>query len=439
MKNNRCVQIVALICVVITGLFIGCSLDVTNPNNASEEQVLTTSEGIVSLAVGMQQFYATTALEAYILYPGVTSREVAINTTFANLVDLEAGGPGLPNTNANVAAIWSRSFRVISMAEDLLNNVNNVRLAEGTRSGIIALAHLYKAMALGFLAQSFEQAPVTVDKTGKASFVPRQQVFETAIDELEAALQTITSTPPSDEFNSKILSSGFDLLNTINAYRARYNLLAGRYQEAINAANAVDPSATSVFTYDDQNQNPIYQDIIIDEDYAPRDNFGLQQIEANDGRLAFYLIPSDKLSDPNGFPIEDVGGFFTTPSSAIPAYVPGEMALIRAEAHLRLGEIDAAIQEINAIRTKTPDQDPFGIGAGLEPYSGPNTTEAVRDEIFRQRSAELFMSGMRLEDSRRLEQPGPTTGDPFQRNRNFYPYPVQERNNNPNTPEDPAI
>jgi len=47
------------------------------------------------------------------------------------------------------------------------------------------------------------------------------------------------------------------------------------------------------------------------------------------------------------------------------------------------------------------------------------------------------MTGMRFEDSRRLGRPGPSS-DPFQRNRNFYPYPDQERLNNPNTPPDPA-
>ena len=39
------------------------------------------------------------------------------------------------------------------------------------------------------------------------------------------------------------------------------------------------------------------------------------------------------------------------------------MALTRAEAHAMLGNIDAAIAEIDAVRTKTPADDPFGVGA----------------------------------------------------------------------------
>lgn len=47
--------------------------------------------------------------------------------------------------------------------------------------------------------------------------------------------------------------------------------------------------------------------------------------------------------------------------------------------------------------------------------------------------------GTGLADSRRL---GPEVSNrqdpgPFERNRNFYPYPDQESRNNPNTPESP--
>ena len=43
------------------------------------------------------------------------------------------------------------------------------------------------------------------------------------------------------------------------------------------------------------------------------------------------------------------------------------------------------------------------------------------------------MSGLKLEDMRRLNQP---TAD---RKRNFFPYPFTERDNNINTPADPAF
>jgi hypothetical protein len=119
-------------------------------------------------------------------------------------------------------------------------------------------------------------------------------------------------------------------------------------------------------------------------------------------------------------------------------YVPGEMMLIRAEAYARKGELPKAITELNRVLTKKPAADPFGLGADLPAYSGPETKEAILLEILRNRNIELAFQGFRLEDSRRFGRPGPgTTG--AERNRNFLPYPRTERDNNINTPADPAI
>jgi hypothetical protein len=387
----------------------------------------------------MQQFYAASALEPVILATGITSSELAANSTFLNLLELQDGGNKVTTGNANVLALWSRHLRVINMANELIKNVPNVTLAEGTRSGILALAHLYKAMAMGALAQSFEQGPIDLDKTGKAVFKPRAEVLAAAIGLLDNALATITATPVSSEFTSQVLGRGLDLTNTIQAYRARYNLFAGRHQQALDAANAVNLAARSTFTYDDRNPNPVYTAVFVSRNYAPRDNLGTPLAEANDGRIAFYTSPANKRSaTEHSLPIDDLKGFFDASTKAIPVYLPGEMRLIKAEAYVMLNNPTAAVTEINAIRTKTAAQDPFGIGAGLPAYGGPTSSGALLEEIYRQRSAELYLTGLRLEDSRRLNRPGPTAPN-AERNRNFYPYPDQERINNPNTPSDPTI
>ena len=44
----------ALACAALAG----CSLDLTNPNAPPEEQVIESSDGIISLAVGLQAQYA---------------------------------------------------------------------------------------------------------------------------------------------------------------------------------------------------------------------------------------------------------------------------------------------------------------------------------------------------------------------------------------------
>ena len=80
---------------------------------------------------------------------------------------------------------------------------------------------------------------------------------------------------------------------------------------------------------------------------------------------------------------------------------------------------------------------PMALGRRCRRTAARSRLEAVLDEIFRQRRAELFLHGTGWEDSRRLGQPGPSA-NMFERNRDFYPYADQERLNNPNTPADPA-
>ncbi|HRO70085.1 MAG TPA: RagB/SusD family protein, partial [Chitinophagaceae bacterium] len=92
-----------------------------------------------------------------------------------------------------------------------------------------------------------------------------------------------------------------------------------------------------------------------------------------------------------------------------------------------------ALIELNKVITKTPAADPFGVGADLPAIAGPLSQNEILEEIYRQRSIELYMSGLRLEDMRRMERPT------AERTRNLMPYPFRERDNNPNTPADPPF
>ena len=118
------------------------------------------------------------------------------------------------------------------------------------------------------------------------------------------------------------------------------------------------------------------------------------------------------------------------------------MNLIIAEANLRKSspDIPAATVAINEVLTDT--DDPFGINANLTAYDGDSTVDALLTEVYRNRRAELFLTGLSLEDSRRFNRPEPSGASmnfEEERNRNFYPYPDTERNSNPNTPNDPSL
>lgn len=428
------------VAALLLGAPTACRLDVVNPNAATDAQTLGTREGLLALSVGLRQLYSASALEPIILAPATTAREVKGVATFINVTDLETGGAALPNDNANLTNLFARSLRVVGVADQLIAAAPAVLSTDaGTRSGVLAHAYLFKAAALGALAEAFEQAPITTSTTGQAAFVPRAQVLAEAVRLLDLATTELAANVASTDFTTQVLGTAFNLPNTVQAYRARLNLAAGNYAAALAAANLVDLTVRSVFSYSSQSPNPIYQSVNITRNFAPRGNFGLPAgfVAAVDRRRGFFLTGARVASPPDS--LRTLAGFFTSLTSDIPAYQPDEMRLVRAEANLRLAtpNVAGALVDINAVRTQTTG-DPFGVYAALPAYSGPTAVADLLLEVYKQRSVELFLSGQRLEDSRRFGRPGPPAST-AERTRNFYPYPRQERLNNPNVPADPAI
>ena len=434
--------------IMLTALLAitACETEFDNQNAALEEQTFSTREGILAVAVGMQQVYSTSGIRWVIETPAITTREGGITTTFQNMIELEDGGTDLPNFNSNVKGLWATMLRIIKVAEDIEVNAPTIDLESGTQSGLLAYSKLFKAMAIGSLAQNYEQVVVETSNNNDASFVSRIDGLQFAINLLNEAKAIISANPISTEFVNEVTLGNIDVLNTINAMLARYNLFAGNYDAAIADANSVDLSSASVFAYDSQNLNPIWGRVFQNSapNFKPRDNFGLPAafvFDPTDGRLAFYLVPSADTNQ-NGLPLEDLAGFFDADTGSIPVYMPDEMKLIIAEANLRKGTPDlaAATLALNDVLTDTTDV--FDVNANVAAYSGANTVNALLDEVYRNRRAELFLTGMSLEDSRRFDRPQPSGASmnySEERNRNFYPYPDTERNSNPNTPNDPSI
>ncbi|HEX8506189.1 MAG TPA: RagB/SusD family nutrient uptake outer membrane protein [Hymenobacter sp.] len=426
--------------ILLTGLLAlslgACNKEYLDPSAASQEQVVTSSDGLIATCNGLQFRYATGGLLS-VLYNavaagGLSTRELAIlNVGNIEEFNVSVGAGNVTNSNGVVRNLWTQAQLVKANADLVLANVNNAPDA-GTRSGIVAYASIFRALALGTLAQFFEQSPLAVQEN--APFVPRIELLRSAVTQLEAAATQLAATPVSADFNAKIVP-GIDLPNTIQALIARYSLEAGDYDKALAAAGRVDLAKRSVFNYDAVARNPLFDTAFGNRNiFEPTDaNLGLTGALAPnpaDRRVSFFVRAAPTATQNRGT------GFYTANDAAIPVYVPGEMFLIRAEALVRKGDVPGAIGELNRVLTKTTDI--YGLGAALPAYSGPQTADAVLLEIFRNRNIELAFQGFRLSDSRRLGRPGPGTPG-AERNRNFFPYPRVERENNPATPADPVI
>lgn len=416
-----------------------CEKEYVNPNAATSEAVLTSVDGLLGMVVGLKRSYSVGATGA--LYPtisanGLTTKELyVINTGNGELAALETGGGTVGNSNSFLSNIWASANIVMANSELVIENSSNIPDA-GTATAVKVYGHFFKALAIGTMAQFWEQVPTESGSAGDflrgefVSFKPRTQALQDAIALLEAGVSAISATPPSAYFNSKV-GTAINIADASNALLARYYNMLGNHDKAIEAANRVTLTRKSVFAYDALNQNPVYRTALVNNNtYDGLYNFGLKDALAPnsaDGRIAFYLGANPQTN-------VKVQGFFTSDTKEIPVFLPGEMMLIKAEALARKNDINGAIAELNKVLTKT--NDIYGVNANLPAYSGPATQAAVLEEIYKNRCIEMYMSGQKLEDSRRFNRPGPPGGE---RTRNFYPYPLRERDNNPNTPDDPTI
>ncbi len=411
-----------------------CEQEFINPGAASEAQVLSSPDGIIGLAAGAQRRWSVgrqSPVYATVAGAGFTTGELRLinpGNTAENEVAL--GFSDLPGSNAILANIWEQSLLTRNETDKVIENAAIIPDAN-LRAYTIAHTSIFNALANGTMANFFEQTPLITEV--EARFTPASDAIKAAIRVLESAK---TGLPATDGGFSSRVPAGIDIPNTIDALLARYYLNDGRFGDAITAANAVDISKTSVLAYDAVATNPIaFVSILTNNVYQPVDlTLGLPENlrpDPTDQRLPFYF--QSITPDANDF---RAAAFFDSNTGGIPIYVPGEMLLIKAEAHARLDEIPQAIAALNEVLTKQPADDAFGIGAALPAYSGAATREAVLDAIYTNRCLEMMMSGLRLGDSKRFNRPGPDAASP-ERNRNWYPYPFSERDNNPQTPPDP--
>lgn len=413
----------------------GCKKDFVDPNHATQEQVLSSPRGLAGMAVGLQRVYTLgrgSTLYNLITINGLTTNELfVVNTGNTDEVQLAAGGTSVDGNNVMLTTYWTTCNKVVYDADLVINNAKNLG-DKNYASGLIAYASIFKALSIGDMAQFWEKVPAGTGTN--VTFIDRVDGFKKAITVLDDAIAAVSADPISASFLANI-PAGVDITNTMYALKARYSLYAGLYPQALAAANLVDLSKKSVFSFDATNPNPVFSvatstnNVVQVKDSTLGLLPGLQPDFA-DKRISFYTSINPTIA-----PRFRIKGFFDGTMTQIPVYLPGEMTLIKAECYARATTPDLlnSLIELNKVIIKNPATDPFGVGAQLPPAIGVFTQAQLLDSIYKHRSIELYMSGQKLEDMRRFNRPT------SERRRNLMPYPLRERDNNPNTPPDPSF
>jgi len=422
---------------VLAGLALnmsGCIKDYNDPSSAIEESVVTNPKALAGVATGLQSRYASGRGNIYntVTASGFLAGELTLlNQGNTAELQLSLGGASLDGSNTVMSGLWVNSNKIIYDAEVILKNSAGLS-DKSFSSGLIGYSTIFKSLALGDLAAFWEKVPSGIGEN--VTFITRQEAYTKIIADIDLALAGITANPISASFYTNV-PAGIDIVNTLRALKARYALYSGNYALALSTANTVDLSKKSSFQHNATlNQNGIFVAVTGTNNlWQPVSNtLGLPIAlvpSAGDKRIPFYISENLTVA-----PKYRMAGFGATVASEWPVYLPGEITLIKAESYARQTSPDLAnaLIELNKIITKKPAADAFGVGADLPALAGPLTAAETLTEIFRQRSIEMFLSGQKLEDSRRLNRPQ------TERKRNFINYPFRERDQNKNTPADPA-
>lgn len=432
MKNILSIVAVALLMIAISS----CDKVYLNPNATLEPDVTSSPDNMAALINGIQQRWSTDragGIYNITHLSGLGTKELRLLNP-GNLDENEVllGGDDISGGNGILNNLWRNSMIGRKEAALIIDAADGATSDATAANTLKAHALFYRALMHGTLIQYFDQIPL--QSVDDAPFNSRAEVLQSAIADLETAKGYIDAGL-SSQITSQIFTS-VDLGNSANALLARYNLMLGNYAQALAAASAVDLSVKSTWKYDAAIPNPLAFWFGSQNVTQARDmNFGLPDDllpDANDERVPFYVVQPDPM-DPSNFQLV---GFWTDNLDEIPVYLPGEMMLIKAEALARDNKLTEAVAELDAVLTKTAATDAFGLGANLPAYAGTMTQEAILTEIYRNRRIELYLTGLSLEDTRRFGRPGEGSAD-AERNKDFYPYPNAERDNNTNTPPNP--
>jgi hypothetical protein len=433
MMKHRAVAVAALSVVTLGA----CTLDIQNPNQPTQEQVTTSPEGVIALATGLQGRFAQSYGNFAYMAGLVTDEFASTSAALISISDAEQGA--VPSGTGIAENVFNSVYRTVRTADDLL--AGSVALASqfdaGTRSGIRALAFALKAEALGEALQSYQKIPIKTYNVTAPTYVGRSEALPYVRALIDSAAAEIAATPPSAFFNTSILSPGMSLSNIIQLLRARYARMANDDATALAASNAVARTGTaalSVLTFPSPTVN-FYANVTGGTNgIAPRRQYRTS-MQAADQRWAYFVAPSTTLSGRVGA-LLDPWLRYANPQAPLPVYMPDEALLIKAEALTHQNQLAQAQAVLDSVRTDcTGGRGLDDPKACLPPLGAQLTQQQLLDEIYLQRKYELFGTGLRWEDTRRLGAiigPVAAPAVPTSGQRCWLPYAVGDRNANPN-------
>ncbi|HEX8903965.1 MAG TPA: RagB/SusD family nutrient uptake outer membrane protein, partial [Longimicrobiaceae bacterium] len=380
---------------------------------------------IITLAVGIQAQYADN-VNIFLRAPSLVTDEWGTRQ-LALAADISLVTGTVDPTFGVVSDPFAAGYRIARTADILVANTPGKIGSAATEAGIVAMAKLFKAMAIGNLTLQYERLPAG---SGEGELpLPRAQVMDSVLAWLESARADVAPYTDSDlsGFRTRVTGQKFNLRTTIDAMLARYYLFRGQYPQALAAAQRVPLNVLSVLSYPNPGLNPIYNYSVVSR-YTGARKVLFTEADPTDKRPAYWAV---RAAGATGTP-DSVFDFnkYGQRNDDYPVYLPDEMRLIMAEVYVRQGDFATARTLINAVHTQTASTvDEPKAGMAPIPDASLATEAQLMAQILYERRYELYAQGVRWEDLRRLA--AYTSKRPSIQ---FLPYPQSECDVNPAHP-----
>ena len=424
---------IALGCKEITGL------EQNNPGQILASEVYVPANALLLVNGTIGDFEC--AFHRYVVSQGLMGDELV--NAFANTVNFDWDRRTFTSTGTYGTATCSGTFQLpghytpLSVARGTADTIL-ARLQEWTdeqmptgvnRTQLIGKAAAYAGYSILLLGESMCSAAINIGPE-----LSKTELWNEAKSRFDVAVTAATAAGDNTTRNLALVGRARTLLNLGQV------AAAGADAALVTAGFGVNASALATGT--NRQQNLVFVHTQVSNFSSVDPSFvGLTFGGVADPRVS-VTVTSPPVIGSDGNTVMRRVNKYASRGAPIPIARYNEARLILAEADVAAGDLQGAVDIINALHT----------AAGLPAYDGTGQTAAqVLAQVIEERRRELFLEGQRLGDMNRYRLPRlPADGTPFPNGGVFgsaacpgadaqgYPFgfllPDIERQNNPNIP-----
>jgi tetratricopeptide (TPR) repeat protein len=366
--------------------------------------------------------------------------------------------------NGTIFDIWAQLYVAINRANVIIEKLSAgvPGLGDEERDDLLGQAHFLRALSYHNLAKLWGGVPLrlttpaSVDEAASIARATLDETYAQILDDLDQAIALISTSG-----NPSVATRGaaWALLSRVLLYREDWDGVIAAADEAESFGYTLAPQFDDLFAVEGGTDEDIFKLA-----YTALEFHGLGWYYRAKGGFGgrYELAPTCALasafdSSVNCAQTDFMAGW--SPDDARAAYsirVTGsnepfankypsgdgdddlhvirfaEVILNRAEAYARLGQLSAAVDDLNKTRVR----------AGLAPLvlgvTVPNTMQGVLDAIWQERRLELAFEGFRWPDLVRTGRAIAVLGLQDEPHQIFYPIPIEELDTAPNLDQNPG-